>query len=206
MNGLLRAGCVALVAVALVFVGRSTSEPKKAPAPRSRIAIINLSTVVKGYQKYQDFQAQVKEEIEGYQKKDKELRAQVEQLNREYEDKEQPEQNRQEIADKLTQLKRAIEDNASKAKASLGKKSDEQMIMLYKEVQQAVTRYAKANDLDLVLHFNDADEKTQAAERWSPQNVSRKMQAGACMPMYMAPGLDISEEIVEALNKGLRSF
>jgi Skp family chaperone for outer membrane proteins len=206
MNGLLRAGGVALVAFALVFVGRSTSEPKKAPAPRSRIALINLSTVIRGYQKYKDFQARTKEEIEDYQKKDKEMRAQLEPLGKELLDTELPDQKRREVEDKIKQLKRALEDNQSEAKAVLGKKSDEQMVILYKEVQQAVARYAKANDLELVLHFNDADAKTQAAEFWSPANVARKMQAGACMPMYAAPGLDISEEIIEALNKGLGRF
>jgi hypothetical protein len=58
----------------------------------------------------------------------------------------------------------------------------------------------------VVLQYYDADEKTHAAEFWSPTNVARKLQASGCMPMYIAPGLDISEEIIEALNKGPGRF
>ncbi len=64
MNGLLRAGGIALILVVLVFAGRSWSEPKKPPLPRTRVALINLSYVIKHYQKYLNFQAEIKTEVE----------------------------------------------------------------------------------------------------------------------------------------------
>ena len=64
-------------------------------------------------------------------------------------------------------------------------------------------RYAASQGIELVLHFNDADEKTQPAEFWSPANVARKMQAGACMPLYITQGMDISEALVGMLNSNV---
>ena len=32
------------------------------------------------------------------------------------------------------------------------------------------------------------------------RNAAAQISAGACMPMYMTPGLDISQEVVNALN------
>ncbi len=110
-----------------------------------------------------------------------------------------------EIEKKLKQLKRDLEDNTTDAKNGLTKKSDDMVVILYKEVHSAAQRYAKAHDLELVLHYNDADDKTEPASFWSSANVARKMQAGACVPLYIAPGMDISLEIVAAMNDGLRT-
>ena len=41
-------------------------------------------------------------------------------------------------------------------------------------------------------------------ERSSAQNVARKMQAGATFPIYAAPGVDLTKEVTEALNKRYR--
>jgi hypothetical protein len=69
------------------------------------------------------------------------------------------------------------------------------------DVEAATRRYAKANDLELVLHYNDA---VTTEEVWSPKSIARKAQAGALMPLYAAEGLDITKEIVAALNRDLR--
>src|SRR5207249_4759439 len=94
------------------------------------------------------------------------------------------------------------EENQAEAKKGLGRKSDEQMVILYKEVREACARYAKGNDIEMVMHYNDA--LAGAPEFDSAANVARKMQAGAFMPMYITPGLDISEEILTLLNNARR--
>jgi Skp family chaperone for outer membrane proteins len=201
MNGLLRAGSVAVIVGALVFAGRSFSETKKPPVPpRTRIAMFNLSAVVKAFEKYQSFQAEIQEDIARFKKQDADIREEVQDLTKALEDKTLPEEQRKESEKKLTSLKRAIEDNNAEAKALLGKKSDEQMVLLYKEVSKAAEQYAKSHDIELVMHYNDADRKNDA-EYSSAANVARKMQAGAFMPMYATPGIDITAELALALNK-----
>ena len=52
----------------------------------------------------------------------------------------------------------------------------------------------------MVLHYNDA---VTQEDYNSEVNISRKMQAGALMPIYMAPGVDVSMDIVKALNASM---
>jgi hypothetical protein len=37
-----------------------------------------------------------------------------------------------------------------------------------------------------------------------PKGIQYRLSVKACMPMYMAPGMDISDAVVEIMNKKLR--
>jgi hypothetical protein len=74
---------------------------------------------------------------------------------------------------------------------------DDMLIVLFKEIQEACQRVAMAQGYDLVLHYNDA---TTSQEYWSAMNIARKLQAGACMPLHYGPGVEITNEVVNALN------
>jgi Skp family chaperone for outer membrane proteins len=201
MNGLLRSGGVLLILGTLVSTGPSWSEMKpKPPAPRTRIGLVNLSHVVKNYAKYERFQTEIKEIIERYQKRDKDLRESSDRLNKQLEDISLSEEEREEIEKKVKKLSRNIEENNEEAKKVLSKKSDAQMVVLYAEVEKAAERYAKAHDLDLVMHYNDAVDE---AERNGAANVARKFKDGACLPLYVGPGIAISDAVIEILNKEL---
>ncbi|HEY7428872.1 MAG TPA: hypothetical protein VH682_31870, partial [Gemmataceae bacterium] len=50
-------------------------------------------------------------------------------------------------------------------------------------------------------HYNDA---VTPEDFMSPQNIARKLNTGALMPLYAAPGMDISQEVVNMLNYNLR--
>jgi Skp family chaperone for outer membrane proteins len=80
----------------------------------------------------------------------------------------------------------------------LGKKSEEEIRTLYKDVSEVVREHATARGIDLVLQYNDA---TTAEDFMSSQNIARKLQTGALMPLYAVEGLDISDEILAILNK-----
>jgi len=201
MKGLLRSGGVILILGTLVFAGRSWSETKpKPPAPRTRIGLINLTYVIKNYTKYKRFQEETKEIVERHQKLDKNLNESADRLTKQLEDKTLPEEKQEELEKKLKELKRKIEENTEEAKKVLGKKSDAMMALIYAEVEKATERYAKAHDLDLVMHYNDAVDEP---ERHGPPNVARKMGAGACIPLYVGPSIEISDALIEMMNKEL---
>jgi Skp family chaperone for outer membrane proteins len=206
MKNFFRAGGVLLIVAALALAGRSWSQTKPEPQPpRSRVALVNLSHLVKKYDKATAFQNELKAALVPFQKKDTELKAQVEKLQKLLKDEEllkdegdTPAKQRDQIEKRITALEREIEDNQKRAKKWLEEKGDAQLIVLYRDIREAATRYAKAHDIELVLHFNDA---TTDADFWDPRNVSRKMQAGACMPLYVVPGMDISNEVLEILHE-----
>jgi Skp family chaperone for outer membrane proteins len=190
----------------LCYVGRGWAQqqtaPAAQPAPRTKIALINLTYVIKNYNKYINFQNEIKQTFQPYEDKDKELKKKGETLTKEHTDPKTTASRKEEIEWQLNSLKHQIEDNNTAAKVHLGKKSDEQMKILYMDVVDAAQRYARSHDFDLVLHYNDATTET---DYFSPQNIARKLQSGALMPLDAAPGMDISKEIVNALNYNMRA-
>jgi Skp family chaperone for outer membrane proteins len=188
-------GLLALGAV--LYAGRLWAQQTApaAPAPRTRIALLNLTYVLKNYEKFKTFQEEIKKAFEPFQKKDQAKKAEAEVLTKEAQTAN--ETRREEIARQLKAIQREVEDNNAAAKQYLGKKEGEQMKILYLDIMDIAGRYARAHDFELVLHYNDA---TTQEDFLSIPNIFRKLQAGALMPLYAVQGLDISKEVVGALN------
>lgn len=203
---------VLVVAVAAVLGASrlsAQSKDKKSPPPRTRIAIVNLTYVFKNCDQYKQFQIEIKEIVEPHQKRDTELRAQLADLRKQAEDPSlvpvkgeegENKPSKKELEEKAKKIQQELKDNAAKIKKKLGKRSDEEMKSLYVAVEQAAQRYANEHDLDLVLHYNDA---TTQEDFLSAQNIARKLNTGALMPLYWNPSMDISQDIVAILNRKL---
>jgi outer membrane protein len=202
MRDLLRVGGVVVLLGALILTGRSWSDTEKpAPKPKTRIGVVNLAFVVKNYEKFPLFQQEIQEAAKPFQEKDAKYKKEAEELTREAQDPQTTPARRAAIEKKLKTLQRKAEDNKSEAQQALARKQERQLKALYEDVEAATRRYATARGLELVLHYNDAITQ---ADLKSPQNITGKMQQRGCMPLYSAPGIDISKEIVAALNKDLR--
>jgi Skp family chaperone for outer membrane proteins len=200
---LLRMSGLILAALVLIGAGRLWAESQdEKPAPRTRIGLINLTYVIKNYSKYQHFQEEIKQIVAPLQKHDQKLRAQLDKLRAQAQTKKEDSSlvpvKAEDLEEKAKKIQRELEDNSEKAKRILGKRSDEEMRLLYRDVEQTAKRYAAAHELDLVLHYNDAITE---ADYYSTQNIARKLNTGALMPLYMTPGVDISKELVQLLEK-----
>jgi len=202
MKSMLRAVCLFLVFGALVFVGRLGSEPKPPPAPKTRIGLINLGQVFRDYAKVVTFAKEKQELLKPYEEKAKDLKEQIDAHTKTLEQKDLTEESRAQHQKKLKARQRDLEDLTNEYKLEFAKKSEEQMSRFYKDVTETAQRYARANDLDLVMHYNDVP--ADSPEFYSGANVSRKIQSGTLFPMYSAPGMDITKEIVAALNDNHR--
>lgn len=190
--------------VGILMSGRGAAQQPAAPAvsqPTTRIAVLNLSYVVKNYQKYIAFTAEMKKSMGVYDQQVKGKQAALEAMVKDAKSKPDltPPQREKLEAD-VKQIQRELEDINTQGKKYLGQKSDEQLVVLYREVQAVAQRYAQARGFEMVLHFNDAPASTP--EYYSPGNIARKMQAGALMPLYVHPGMDISPLVVQTLNAG----
>src|SRR5262249_11424435 len=112
-------------------------------------------------------------------------------------------QQKEEAEKQIKERKRQIEDNAIEAKKVLAKRNDEQFVQLYREVEDAVKRYAGNNGFAIVLQFN---EPPNASDLYNIKNIYRKLEGatatGCCTPVYMAPGLDITDGVLRNLNAG----
>jgi len=198
MRSLFRVGGVYLTLGALVLISRLWADTKQPVAPRTRIALVNLAYVIKHYDKAKAFQDALREESKSSDKRAKEMQARIDELTKELTDKpDLPADKREAIERRVTKMNRELEDFSDEARRSWNKKNDKAMVTLYGEVRQAVERHAKAHALELVLQFNDAAEE---AEGNSPATIARRLQAPGCLPLYAAQGMDISKEILAALN------
>jgi Skp family chaperone for outer membrane proteins len=199
------AGVVALgVAICVGGLWAQPSTPRSAPAaePKTKVALFNLTYVIKNYEKFKAFQEDLKASVAPFQLKDTTLKTEGQKLTTELQQPTTKEDRREQIEKRLTELKRLIDDNKGDANKTLVKKQEQQLTILYQEVRAVVEKVAMSRGFEMVLHFNDA---TTQQEYWSAPNIQRKMQAGALMPMYWVESLNISVDIVTTLNASYKS-
>lgn len=169
----------------------------------SRIALVNLAQVFKNYSKVASFSDENKQYLKPLQEKAKSIAAQIEVHEKELQKKELPEATRTQYEKNLVYYKRQMEDITNDAKMQFTKKNEEQMVVVYREISDYVERYAVSQGFDLVMHFNDVPREMQQ-DFFSPVNVSRKIQAGACIPMYIKPGVDVTKNVTDLLNESYK--
>jgi Skp family chaperone for outer membrane proteins len=191
-----------------IYVGKmwaQTGGAHPAPAaapPQTKIALINLTYVIKKYEKFKAFQEEMKTAAAPFQAKDASFTAEGEKLYKERNLATTTAERKEQIEKQLMELKRKAEDNKAEGTKALGKKQEQGVTTLYLDVYQVAERIAKSRGFEMVLQFNDLIEQT---EYWSAQNISRKLQTAACTPMYYNAGLDISSDVVTTLNSSYKN-
>jgi Skp family chaperone for outer membrane proteins len=188
----------ALAALGGVFcIGRMWAQAPgadAAPTPKARIAVVNIAYLLKYSKKANDFNKEMQDIYKPFQDKEKELIATREAVTKEAQ-KLAPSEDakRDELTKRHKDITRAIEDNTLAAKNELGKRSGQQLKILYGEIYDAARRYARAHDYDIVLQYADAFEP---ADMENPYLIERKLKTSPVLPLYMTPGVDISQQVV----------
>jgi Skp family chaperone for outer membrane proteins len=183
------------------YSGRVQQTTATVPAPtlRTRIALVNLQQVIKQYRKWNDFEETYKKAYAYYQTEYERKKAAGIDFKNQL-DKTTDEPTRDKLTKQLKDLERDVQDLGETAKKQLSKMRDDAAVQIYHEVEQAVEAYARANDIELVLHFNDA---VAPADLYNPRNIERKLQTSGCLPMYTTPGMNITDTIALMLNNRL---
>jgi Skp family chaperone for outer membrane proteins len=180
----------------------ATGPATSAAAPRTRIALLNLSHVIKNYDKFKAYNEDLKQSITPFQKKEVEMKKEAERLVKEKADPRTSAQRKEAVDGEMRALNRKWEDLKGEFNKQMGKKQEQQLVILYGDVRTISERYAQSHNFDLVLHYNDA---TDPRDYWSGPNVARKMQAGALMPLYYTAGMDISQDVINTLNASYKA-
>ena len=60
----------------------------------------------------------------------------------------------------IKRLQREMQDKTEEARTALDKKQGDIIVLVYKEVEEAVNTYARQAGLEMVLHYNDAVAET----------------------------------------------
>jgi Skp family chaperone for outer membrane proteins len=181
---------------------QAPAAPVQAPA-QTRVALVNVVQVITNYHKFKTFQDELGRLAKPYKDREAELTKNLTAWETQLKKPDATPQQKEEAEKQIKERKRQIEDNAIEAKKVLAKRNDEQFVQLYREVEDAVKRYAAPNGFHLVLQFN---EPPNASDLYNIKNIYRKLEGatatGCCSPVYVAPGLDITAGVLNLLNAG----
>ena len=170
-----------------------------APATPGKVAIINLMGVMKQYQKWLTVEENLRNYVKKVNEEYEKQKAKMVDLKKSYESTPDA-QNRDNIGVQIKALEREVQDYSEKAKKELTKYREENAVQIYKEVQDAVQRFARSHDIGLVLHYEDG---TTPTEIYHPLNIMQKCQTQACIPLYVDPQLDITMPVASMLNQNV---
>jgi Skp family chaperone for outer membrane proteins len=181
-----------------VFLGSRLVAQQPAPQQplRTRVGLVNLPHVIKSYNKYLAFEREWNEQYKQFEKQFESKRALLEQYQQQL-TKSTTDAERTKWETEGKKIQREMQDQGEEAKKVLSKKRDDQAVIIYKEIEEAVAAFARANDLELVLTYNDA---VASADLNSAGNIQRKLQMGALFPMYHSPNMEITNWIIKMLN------
>ncbi len=175
------------------------------PAVAGKVGVINLVSVLKGYHKHKTYTSELDQIRLQYEKKDADLRKLLQDWKNYIvptpTSKALTVEEKAKAETTIKDITRRIEDNIEEGKKIINKRADDMQVQVYKEIEVCVQSVAAPAGYQAIFLFSDADN---IADRYTPQNIARKMngslQSAGVVPMYMGPGLDISADVVAALN------
>jgi Skp family chaperone for outer membrane proteins len=194
-------GALAALPLAIFVAAPVTAQAPAAgaaPAPPSRgVAVFNVPKVMREFQKWQALAKMVKDESAEktaiFAKKQTEFMELKTKMAGELVKSKQDE-----MAQQLTVLQRQLEDMQTSIRKEIDEKSMTHLRTLFGELRTVVDAVAKTNGFDLVLAYPDA---STPEELNSTMYLEMKLRTPAAMPFYVSPNIDITNVVIQTLNK-----
>ncbi len=177
----------------------------------TKVAVVNIGHVFNKYKRAIAFKAELEETLKPFkakaQKLQEEMKSWAEALRKPGFDP----KNKDQYESAIRKNQRELEDMEIQIKNMLGKRQEDNLITLWKEVNMGIDAVAKAYGFQIVLGFGDPMEKNLIDQF---PNINRKMQAmdmGSTVPLYVHSSVDLSTAIADTLNnwhdsqKGLKA-
>ena len=150
----------------------------KAEMPAVRVGVVNVPQVFNRYDRADKFKRDMGVELASYKKKGARLA-------------------QDDLKVELAQLNAEME-------RILGKKQEEILTTLWRDVHMGTAAHAKDQRIDIVLGFGDPMEKDRLHQF---ANVKRKLKAlddGSVVPLFATPKVDLSLMVTQTLNNWMR--
>jgi len=203
------AGCV--VALAGIYVASQLiwARGQNAPVPNApaaaaaatRIAIVNIETLLQSYKKAQLYKAELdkeiqplKEQAETLKKKIMDQQAQLKVGNFDAAKRKQWEESATKDLKKLDELER-------EAALRTNRKVERELVPIYREVLEAIKAHARSHAIQVVLSYAE-DPKIDPFSRASIARKVNGLESTGCVtPLYVDPAVDITAALADALNR-----
>lgn len=196
---------ILVLGVAALMLGSLAPLQAQQTAAGTRVAIVNVGLVFSKYDKAKFYKAELEQTLKPYKDKGEQIAAEMKKYGEPLKNKTVTDQKLKEQYEQyLLKLKRDMEDLDMQARKLIGKKQEDQIVTLYKEVTGAVQAFAQANGFQLVLGYGQQIE----GDPYSFGNINRIMQGmdlGSATPLFMVGGVEISQSVVDGLNAHYRT-
>lgn len=191
--------------------------PARAAAPLGRagavrVAVFDMLKVLKGYARCQRAEAELDRDWEALVRAFRLKRDVLTKLQEEAGRSGLSAARKAEVNRQIRAAERAIERLYGESHSAPPRKLSQKFKLLYADVQEAAARVARKRGYDVVLyHFETAPDPscpnpfliTRRADD-SHMSIRRTIWPGALKPTYSAPGVDITEDLIEELNRAYR--
>ena len=171
----------------------------------TRIAVINVGHVFHNYKRAVAFKAEIDELL----RQPKAAATQLIEQGRGFEAQiKQPgisPADKQKLEISLLNVKRKLEDLDMEMRKLIGKRQEDNLMTLWKEVNMGIQQVAKAYGFQIVLGYGDPMEQKDLDLF---PNINRKMMAmdlGSTVPLYIHGSVDLSDIVTVTLNRWIDS-
>ncbi len=168
----------------------------------NRVAVVNIGVVFTKYQKAVNFKTEMENTLKPFKEKAEGIKKNILLYQNGITDPKTEPKLKEQYQQAIINLKRQLEDLDLEARKTIGKKQEDHLIQLFKEVSQHIQAVAVANGIHLVLGYGEPPD----ADLMTFGNINRKltgMDMGGTVPLYFHSSLDISEVVVQSLNRSM---
>jgi Skp family chaperone for outer membrane proteins len=171
----------------------------------TRVAVVNVGLVFSKYDKARFYKSELEATLKPFKEKGEKIAAEMKTYGEPLKaGKVTDPKLKDQYEQYLLKLKRDMEDVDREARNLIGKKQEDQIITLYKEVIGAIQLFAQQSKYELVLGYGQQIE----GDVNSFANINRIMQGmdlGSTTPLFLVGRVDISQAVVDQLNGRYRA-
>lgn len=185
------------------FVFAQGTQP--AQVQGTKVAVVNIGLVFNKYERAKAFKRELEATLEQPRKEAKKLMEEMdgwaEKIRK---NPTMAKVERDSLEDAIYKHKQRLDTMNRDITKLLGKKSEDNLVVLWKEVNDCIEAVSKAYGFQVVMGYGDPMEKNDL--NLFP-NVNRKMQAmdaGSTVPLYVHGSVDLSSAVADTLNHWLQ--
>jgi Skp family chaperone for outer membrane proteins len=176
-----------------------------APPPGTKIAVVNIGYIFNKYERAIAFKKELEVSLEPFKNKAKKLTDEMKAWAEETRKPGFDAKNKATYDNAILKNQRELQDMEREIKTMLGQKQEDNLVLLWKEVNTGIERVAQTYGYQIVLGYGDPIEKDSLN---LVPNIKRKMEAmdvGSSVPLYFHGSVDLSQTIADTLNSWLKT-
>jgi len=177
--------------------GKAPANPTDKGGESGRVAVFNITQIMKDYSKWQYFSTTVANEAKKAEGELIKLKINLTRMTEQAE-KEPVQERRDALVKAIREGRNGLEDRQKQLKEQIEAKLVAHMKELFKNIQEVAQSVAESGNYDIVLTY---PEGSTQQELDSPGLIELKMRPTAAMPFYVNKRIDVTEVMLVTLNK-----